>query len=46
MSGGKDGQALFHRILLATATGGRGEVTSTIAVDWHYGQHAKNQLDP
>ena len=31
MSGGKDGQTLFHRILPATARG----LTSTTAVDWH-----------
>ena len=31
MAGGKDGQTLFHRILLATARG----LTSTTAVDWH-----------
>ena len=30
MSGGKDGQTLFHRILPANARG----LTSTIAVDW------------
>ena len=32
MSGGKDGQTLFHRILPATARG----LTRTIAVDWHF----------
>ena len=31
MSGGKDGQTLFHRILPATAR----EITSTTAVEWH-----------
>ena len=31
MAGGKDGQTLFHRILLHTAGG----LTSTTAVDWH-----------
>ena len=31
MSGGKDGQTLFHRILPATTRG----LTSTTAVDWH-----------
>ena len=31
MSGGKDGQNLFGRILLAIADG----LTSTTAVDWH-----------
>ena len=31
MSGGKDGQTLFHRIFPATARG----LTSTTAVDWH-----------
>ena len=31
MSGGKDGQNLFHRILPATAR----VLTSTTAVDWH-----------
>ena len=31
MSGGKDGQTLFHRILPATVS----ELTSTTAVDWH-----------
>ena len=31
MTGGKDGQNLFHRILPATVRG----LTSTIAVDWH-----------
>ena len=31
MSGGKDGQTLFHGIYLATAGG----LTSTTAVDWH-----------
>ena len=31
MSGGKDGQTLFHRILPATATG----LTSKTAVNWH-----------
>ena len=31
MSGGKDGQTLFHRILPTTA----GRLTSTTAVDWH-----------
>ena len=31
MSGGKDEQTLFHRILPATARG----LTSTTAVDWH-----------
>ena len=58
MSGGKDGQTLFHTILPATARG----ATSTTAVDWHlrvknkksdenkkilhHSQHAKNQLNP
>ena len=37
MSGGKDGQTLFHRILPATARG----LTSTTAVDWHL--KAKNK---
>ena len=37
MSGGKDGQTLFHRILPATA----GRLTSTTAVDWHL--KAKNK---
>ena len=32
MSGGKDEQTLFHRILPATARG----LTSTTAVDWHF----------
>ena len=32
MAGGKDGQALFHRILLATATG----LTTTTVVEWQY----------
>ena len=31
MSGGKDGQILFHRILPATARG----LTSKTAVNWH-----------
>ena len=31
MSGGKDGQTLFHRILPATARG----LTSKTAVNWH-----------
>ena len=31
MSGGKDGQTLFHRILPATALG----LTSKTAVNWH-----------
>ena len=31
MSGGKDGQTLFHRILPATAMG----LTSKTAVNWH-----------
>ena len=31
MSGGKDGQTLFHRILPATARG----LASTTAVDWY-----------
>ena len=31
MTGQRDGQALFHMILLATARG----LTSTTAVDWH-----------
>ena len=31
MSGGKDGQTLFHRIFPATAR----EITSTTAVEWH-----------
>ena len=31
MSGGKDGQILFHRILPASARG----LTSTTAVEWH-----------
>ena len=31
MSGGKDGQTLFQRILPATARG----LTSTTAIDWH-----------
>ena len=31
MSGGKDGQTLFHRIAPATARG----LTSTTEVDWH-----------
>ena len=31
MTGQRDGQALFHMILLATASG----LTSTTAVDWH-----------
>ena len=31
MSGGKDGQTLFHRIVPATARG----LTSTTVVDWH-----------
>ena len=31
MSGGKDGQTLFHRIFPATAGG----LKSTTAVDWH-----------
>ena len=31
MSGGKDGQTLFHRILPATAMG----LTSKTAVKWH-----------
>ena len=31
MSGGKDGQTLFHRILAATARG----ITSATAVVWH-----------
>ena len=31
MSGGKDGQTLFHRIFPATARG----LTNTTAVDWH-----------
>ena len=31
MSGRKDGQTLFHRILPATTS----QLTSTIAVDWH-----------
>ena len=33
MSGEKDGQTLFHRILLATD--GYWLLTSTTAVDWH-----------
>ena len=37
MSGGKDRQTLFHRILPATARG----LTSTTAVDWHL--KAKNK---
>ena len=37
MSGGKDGQTLFHSILPATAR----ELTSTTAVDWH--SKAKNK---
>ena len=37
MSGGKDGQTPFHRILPATARG----LTSTTAVDWHL--KAKNK---
>ena len=37
MSGGKDGQTLFHRILPATARG----LTSTTAVDWYL--KAKNK---
>ena len=32
MAGGKDGQALFHRILMATATG----LTTTTVVEWQY----------
>ena len=32
MTGGKDGQTLFHRILPPTA---RRLITSTTAVDWH-----------
>ena len=32
MTRGKDGQTLFHRILLATARG----ITSTTAVDCHF----------
>ena len=32
MSGGKDGQTLFHGICPATTRG----LTSTTAVDWHY----------
>ena len=49
MSGGKDRQTLFHRILPATAR----ELTSTTAVDWdlnvkdrkilHHSQHAKQK---
>ena len=46
MSGGKDGQTLFHRILPATVRG----LTSTTAVNWHLkikdivydGRYAKN----
>ena len=32
MSGQKDGQTLFHRVLPATAK----RLTSTTAVDWHF----------
>ena len=57
MSGGKDGQTLFHRNFPTTAKG----LTSTTGVDWHFrvknkkfdvgltknhSQHAKNQLNP
>ena len=52
MSGGKDGQPEFHRILPVTAIG----LTSKTAVNWHLkvkdiqynaglSQHGKNQLN-
>ena len=49
MSGGKDGQTLFPRILPATARG----LTSKTAVKWHlkvnmkvnHSQHTKNKLN-
>ena len=40
MSGGKDGQTLFHRILPATARG----LTRTTAVDWHSKSKIKSAM--